>query len=150
MPRIVDTPPRHTPIPCTLPLYPTHNARKTAYLLLRHTVIGLQRRHDPILSSCLSDKEQSARRLAGSLSFCSHKKNRTDAPLGRKDWVVPCGTDDSGRSRTAQPFTSTILYNEVGQLFHRLATPTDCPTCQDGSQHGAAASPWNGIDPHAP
>ena len=66
-------------------------------------------------------------------------------PLGRKDWVVPCGTDDSGRNRTAPPFTSRILYNEDGQLFHRLATPTDCPTCQDGSQHGAAASPWNGI-----
>ena len=142
----MDTLPRYTPIPCTPHLYLRHNAGKPAYLLFRHTVIGLHRRHDPILSSCLSDKEQSARRLAGNLSFCPHKKNWTDAPLGRKDWVVPCGTDDSGRNRTAQPFTSRILYNEDGQLFHRLATPTDCPTCQDGSQHGAAASPWNGIN----
>lgn len=39
--------------PCILHLYPTHNAGKPAYLLLRHTVIDLQRRHDPILSSCL-------------------------------------------------------------------------------------------------
>ena len=73
------------------------------------------------------------------------QKEQDRPPLGRKDWVVPCGTDDSGRNRTAQPFTSRILYNEDGQLFHRLATPTDCPTCQDGSQHGAAASSWNGI-----
>ena len=31
------------------------------------------------------------------------------------------GNDDSGRTDTVPP----IQYNEAGQLFHRLATPTD-------------------------
>lgn len=143
--RCQHTPPLQPPIPCTSPLYLSADAGKPAQILLRHTVVGLLKRHDPILYSCLKDKEQrhGACGLAVFL-FPTKRTDQTSAPR-LEDWVVPCGNDDSGRNPST--FTATvsliphaIRYNESGWFFHRLATPTDCPACQDGSQHGAAAS----------
>jgi hypothetical protein len=94
------TPPLQPPIPCTLALYLSADAGKPARILLRHTVVGLLRRHDPILYSCLKDKEQrhGACGLAVFL-FPTKRTDQTSAPR-LEDWVVP----SRQRRQWAEPF----------------------------------------------
>ena len=84
------------PIPCTLPLYLSASTVKPAQILLRHTVVGLLRRHDPILYSCLKDKEQRHGACGLPVLLASPKRNRTDLRSRLEAWVVPTATTTVG------------------------------------------------------